>query len=207
MLLWANLWRSITSLQVYLASLLALSAIAGDLLVDYSQKHVYRALFDNATHAVIGGLSWLIVCLNYRDRNASNTLFEIITCTAVSSLIDLDHFAMARSWSLKDATSLKYRPPLHTTTVPVVIIPIMLYLSYLFHLHSLQRYSLILFTAFITHHTRDATRRGYWFYPLGTTPAIPYAGYMVITLLIPYLICGCLYFYKIKKLESPNLDV
>ncbi|KRT82770.1 hypothetical protein AMK59_4205 [Oryctes borbonicus] len=206
MIMWSNLWR-ISSLQVYLASLLGLSAVAGDLLVNYSQKHIYRALFDNVTHAVIGGLSWFIICLNHRERNASSTLFEIITCTAVSSLIDLDHFAVAKSWSLKDATSLKYRPPLHVTTIPLVIVPSMLYLSYLFHSYTLQRYSLILFTAFITHHTRDATRRGYWFYPFGATPAIPYFSYVLITLSIPYLVCGFFYLYKIRKLETHNIDV
>lgn len=101
MILSLPLWRFLSSSQVYLTSLLGLVAVIGDILVKYSQQHVYRAVFDNTTHAIIGGLSWLIVCLNYRDRNASNTLLEIIACTAISSLIDLDHFCMARSLSLK----------------------------------------------------------------------------------------------------------
>lgn len=96
-----NVWRSISSLQCYLVILIGLSAVTGDFLVNHTKRHIYRALCDNFTHAIVGGLCWLLVCLNHRDRNTTNTLIEIITCTMTSSLIDLDHFYLAKSFSLK----------------------------------------------------------------------------------------------------------
>lgn len=101
MILLTYIWRFVFNIQCYLATLLGLSTITGDALVNYSKKHIYRALFDNSTHAIIGGLSWLIICLNHRDKYAVNTVLEIFSCTAISSLIDVDHFFMAKSLSLK----------------------------------------------------------------------------------------------------------
>ena len=46
----------------------------------------------------------------------------------------------------------------------------------------------VLLCAFITHHTRDAIRRGYWFYPWGHTEKLPNLAYIIITIATPYLV-------------------
>jgi hypothetical protein len=58
---------------------------------DYS-----RALVDNMGHALIGGVSWLVVVGIHKEG-----ILQAIGCAAMSSLIDLDHFIMARSFHLK----------------------------------------------------------------------------------------------------------
>lgn len=45
-----------------------------------------------------------------------------------------------------------------------------------------------LIIAFVTHHLRDANRRGLWFGPVGSTPALSKSVYILLTLTTPYLI-------------------
>lgn len=95
------LYPVIFNVSNYISLLIALVAIIGDNLVYYSNLHLFKALFDNATHAVIGGLSWLFVCLKYKSSHHTLSLLEIALCTVVSSVIDLDHFFAAGSIHLK----------------------------------------------------------------------------------------------------------
>lgn len=88
----------------------------------------------------------------------------------------------------QDATNLKGRPPLHCSTFPLCLCIFLLLMSYLFQNNLVLVSSLIILTAFISHHTRDATRRGYWFYPFGSTPPLPYAVYVIVTCTFPYII-------------------
>ncbi|XP_023021150.1 transmembrane protein 267 [Leptinotarsa decemlineata] len=176
------------TLSYYLTVLLAIVAVIGDYVVVHSNIHVYQAIFDNATHAVIGGLSWCIVYLKNKPENSLSAVLEIAACTVMSSFIDIDHFFAARSFQLKDAISLKNRPPLHCSTFPLSICVLMLLVSYILQSWNLERITLLILTAFLSHHTRDATRRGYWFFPYGSTPPIPYGLYIILTCCIPYLV-------------------
>lgn len=88
------------SLSLYITVLLALVAVIGDVLVSHSKIKIFQAVFDNATHCMIGGLSWFLVCIYCKKINYG-VIIEIIICAAISSLIDLDHFAMAKSFSLQ----------------------------------------------------------------------------------------------------------
>nr|XP_017098138.2 transmembrane protein 267 isoform X2 [Drosophila bipectinata] len=45
-----------------------------------------------------------------------------------------------------------------------------------------------LLCAFITHHTRDAVRRGYWICPMGHTDRVPQLAYILTTILTPHLL-------------------
>ncbi|XP_022914262.2 transmembrane protein 267, partial [Onthophagus taurus] len=162
-------------------------SIFGDVLAEQSQKELHKAFFDNATHAVVGGLSWLIVCVNQRSRSSFYTLLEVVVCTCIASLIDVDHFIVAKSFNLKNATNLDKRPFLHCSSIPIVLTAYLLLLSYYFKDQNLQRAAFVISTAFFSHHTRDATRRGYWFYPFGHTAPIPYFIYLILTIFIPYL--------------------
>ncbi|XP_044261838.1 transmembrane protein 267 [Tribolium madens] len=174
----------------YVTILLALVSVTGDYVVSHTKLHLFQALFDNATHASIGALSWLYVCINFKNRSHFQSLIEIGLCAGVASLIDIDHFISARSIHLKDATSLQKRPPLHCSTFPFMFCLLFLMLSYFFQVEVWKRVSLIVLTAFVSHHTRDATRRGFWFYPFGATPPIPYFLYVGLTCVLPVLVCG-----------------
>ncbi|XP_018330485.1 transmembrane protein 267 [Agrilus planipennis] len=180
--------------NLFLMILLSLTAVAGDYMVIHLNSKGYQAISDNVTHAVIGGLSWFIVCFNCK-RYTHRTLLEIFSCTFFASIIDIDHFVAARSLRLKDATNLYSRPILHCSTVPLVLIVTLTVLAFLTQSKCIMVCSLIMLTAFGSHHTRDATRRGYWFYPYGSTPPIPYRYYILITIAIPFCISHFLNFY------------
>ena len=49
-------------------------------------------------------------------------------------------------------------------------------------------YGWIFLTATLTHHLRDAIRRGFWFYPINTKP-VPYWAYVLLMLTYP-MICS-----------------
>lgn len=88
---------------------------------------------------------------------------------------------------LQDATNLARRPFLHCSTLIILIIIPYLCTSCLNYF----KWSLflgVLLCAFITHHTRDAIRRGYWFYPWGSTSKLPSLAYILITIATPYII-------------------
>ncbi|KAJ8962020.1 hypothetical protein NQ314_005802, partial [Rhamnusium bicolor] len=192
-------YKYISNLSIYLTVLLGLVAITGDYVVSHTKIHIFQALFDNSTHALIGGLSWFITCLIDKNHHSYQILLEVAVCSFIASIIDLDHFVAAKSLQLKDATNLKQRPPLHCSTFPLVTCILLLFVSYILQLSSVKRGTLIILTAFASHHTRDATRRGYWFYPFGCTPSIPYGIYVVTTCFIPYFM-GLLYeFIKINS--------
>ncbi|KAK5650973.1 hypothetical protein RI129_002002 [Pyrocoelia pectoralis] len=191
----------------FLILLLLLTAIIGDYIVDHSKLHLHRALFDNITHALIGGISWLVVCMVFRNRYTTQTLAEIALCTVIASCIDLDHFYAARSFHLKDATNLKNRPALHCSTFPLFLVFILLLIAHVLHERWLLRITLIILTAFASHHTRDAVRRGYWFYPFGSTQSISYTAYIALTIVIPYLVCLMIKFVGIQQNSSSQFNV
>lgn len=96
------------NLQTYLTILLGSTAIAGDFLVERTKNKVQKAIFDNATHATIGGLSWFLLAFSLKKSNTKSyhnfsdtLLFDTFLCTLISSFIDLDHFVAARSLQLK----------------------------------------------------------------------------------------------------------
>lgn len=56
-----------------------------------------RAALDNATHGVVGLWSWAVV-IGLRKRS---DVYEVLLAGLLASIIDLDHFYMAGSLSLK----------------------------------------------------------------------------------------------------------
>lgn len=204
------------TVDLYLIALLIFTAVAGD-LVSHTHVNWFKAVFDNATHAGVGILCWFMVCYHYRSRNTAQTVAEIFSCGAMASLIDLDHFLMAKSLDIKvifvcfirttnssnfqDAVNLPSRPPFHSSSFPLFICFTIFVPGYFLNYEWILRISLIIFTAFASHHTRDAYRRGYWFYPIGSTQPIPYIMYILTTILIPYLNCLIL-----KSFNSQNYN-
>ena len=52
----------------------------------------------------------------------------------------------------------------------------------------LQSLPYLFAVAIISHHLRDGHRRGLWFWPIGSTPAIPYWLYVVCIVAFPCFI-------------------
>lgn len=62
------------------------------------QQHLWlRAVLDNATHGLVGLWSWAVV-IGLRKKS---DLYEVLLAGLLASIIDLDHFYMAGSLSLK----------------------------------------------------------------------------------------------------------
>lgn len=98
--MFSQILRVMSVSNVIISILIGIVAIIGDELVAKMSKFIERAVTDNATHAIIGGLSWLIVTNNVQYFcTPVQKLLEIIICTLISSFIDLDHFLVAGSFN------------------------------------------------------------------------------------------------------------
>lgn len=89
--------------------------------------------------------------------------------------------------------SSRERPFLHCSTIPVILLILSTIISYKFKSTKLFRYGWLIWTAFISHHIRDANRRGLWFYPFGSTPPLSSIFYIFLILFLPY---SNIYFIK-----------
>jgi len=89
---------------------------------------------------------------------------------------------------LQDARQLSSRPPMHCTSIILAVFGLMLLLAYVFQWPSLHHFTWILVAAVVSHHLRDATRRGLWLYPFGSSPPIPYPAYLVGCMLLPHVV-------------------
>lgn len=191
-------------LKIALTGSIGIISILGDTCLKYTQTSVLRALSDNLTHAIVGGLTWTLILVLSKESLVQN-LYSILFSFALSSFIDVDHFLSARSWKLSDATSLSRRPFLHCTTVPIFLWFILILTSTTFNLPSLNHYSWIISASFLSHHIRDATRRGLWFCPLGSTQPIPYYAYIVISMTLPYILYWFMQLRILLPKTSENL--
>merc|ERR1712071_263780 len=84
-----------------------------------------KALSDNITHVLIGVLSWFIIIYNVKtavSENLQTHPSQSAAAAAISSLIDIDHFIMAKSIHLEDAVGQKTRPLLHNSLLPFGIL-------------------------------------------------------------------------------------
>lgn len=186
-------------LIILLAELtLALNLIIGDYYIFHSMQlinyllqlriglseRLVRAIMDNGSHFTVAMLTWLIL------SSPVINLKEILLTGLMASLIDLDHFLAARSMSLQHAIELPKRPFLHNSlTLFVVNLMVYAILVYFGSNYSFARkVSLMFFVAWITHHVRDANRRGLWFGALFTTPPIRNSFYVGILLILPLLL-------------------
>lgn len=209
------LLSAVTVTKSILTLCLGMICITGDKLVDYNKDSpVLKAISDNLTHGIIGLVSYLIVVLEHRTNiSITEQLLLITTSFLLACTIDVDHFVMARSWKLvvnlrfylsfqiqsyktpilfQHATNLPSRPFLHCSTIPVVVLALtLLVVSTTKPGTSSLRFSLwsmMVFCAFVSHHIRDATRRGLWFLGYGHTVALPYWSYVAVILGLPWII-------------------
>ena len=104
----------------------------------------------------------------------------------------------------QDAVSLPQRPALHNSSIILFLTLAFLGISEIFNDSSKHeatggnnssimtslRHALpwMFCVALSSHHVRDAARRGLWFSPFGSTSPLPYAVYVLLTLLLPNVV-------------------
>lgn len=182
-----NIW-------VILADLAILGiCVFGDRLLeepDFTRIGWMRAIIDNSTHGAVGLLSWMVVLGGGCNSHGAQQIF---LCGILASLVDIDHFIAAKSIHLKDVLSLPSRPPFHNTTLLFVIFIVLLLLQRNGHILTLLPGSLgsvawIFLVAWLSHHLRDANRRGLWFWPIGSTPPLPRSVYLGSVMMLPVIV-------------------
>lgn len=172
---------------------LGIFCLVADRLLQFSviQQHTWlRALSDNAVHGVIGMWSWAIVI----GIKKKTDLREIVLAGFLASVIDVDHFLLAKSLSLKAALTLPRRPFLHCSTViPAVVLA----LKCAMHLFKLKDSWCFLpwmvFLSWASHHIRDGLRHGLWVCPFGKTPPLPLWLYVASTASLPHVCSVAMY--------------
>jgi hypothetical protein len=175
--------------------ILALNCIIGDYLIFDTNKlietlnvniglsqRLIRALLDNSSHSFIGVCSWFLITYPNLD------LQELICSGLIASLIDLDHFISAKSFSLLDVISLSNRPFLHNSFTLIILNTILYILMRVFSVADTQKYSMLILISWFSHHVRDANRRGLWFGSLYTTKPLNDGVYLSIILILPIII-------------------
>ncbi|GBM61836.1 Transmembrane protein 267 [Araneus ventricosus] len=190
----------------YIICLLALSHYADIVLsLEAIHKNIsLRCITDNLTHICLGIISWLIVC-SY-DSSSTTHVYQSLLCGLFAGLVDLDHFLMAKSLKFKDAISLSSRPPFHNTTF-VAMFAISLILVMHFKGNELfENIGWYILVAAISHHLRDAQRRGLWLWPWRTRP-LNYTNYLILTYLFPLAIGSLLKVLNKNTLKGKKQDV
>ncbi|XP_031433125.1 transmembrane protein 267 [Clupea harengus] len=163
-----------------------------------------RALLDNGVHGLIGLWSWAIV-IGLRKKS---DFYEVVLAGFLASVIDLDHFYLAGSLSLKAALNLPHRPPLHCSTViPALCFSLRLLMWALRLKDSWCSLPWMLFVALGSHHVRDGTRHGLWLWPLGHTAPISYWLYAGITTTLPHLCSVLMYLTGTRHILSTKHGV
>ncbi|KAF3423124.1 hypothetical protein E2986_02295 [Frieseomelitta varia] len=174
-------------LRVVLTGFIGICSFIGDQGLKYGKTAVARAIFDNVTHAIVGGLTWAVI-LNLSKKSLTQNFSSIFCSFCLSSFVDVDHFIAACSWKLSDATHLEKRPFFHCTTLPITAWLMMNFYASVFNHPKLSYYSWIILASFLSHHIRDGTRRGLWFCPIGSTQSIPYYLYLSMSMMLPHVL-------------------
>ncbi|CAM1319488.1 C5orf28 (predicted) [Pycnogonum litorale] len=172
--------------------------IIGDNLTNILPSNTWtKAVIDNAIHGLLGFISWFIVLFPVSSKrmvsdSMSAHVFQSLICVTIACAIDIDHFVHAKSFDLQDVVTLSSRPFLHCTTVPIVMLVILLLYGRLKSSRMLILLAWLIFVAFISHHLRDSTRRGLWFFYFGSTEPLPYNVYLSAQIMLPLSVKYCL---------------
>ncbi|XP_043605287.1 transmembrane protein 267 isoform X2 [Bombus pyrosoma] len=190
--------------RVVLTGAIGICSFIGDQGLKHGKTAATRAIFDNVTHAIVGGLTWAVI-LNLSKKSLSQNFSSIFWSFCLSSFIDVDHFIAACSW--KDATHLEKRPFFHCTTLPIAIWIMLSFYASVFNYPKLSYYSWIILASFLSHHIRDGTRRGLWFCPIGSTQPIPYYLYLSMSMMLPHVLQWLMvsFVHESKSLDNETL--
>jgi len=181
-----------TMYRLTAALALPLVCLSGDSLLSTDKVLLhgfFKALVDSGVHFSVGGLSWLVAGTSLQSSSVNPTVkqltSEVVLAATLSSLVDLDHFIAAKSFSLKAATSLQSRPFLHDSLVPILVLLTSLLLGLLDKSGLITRLGILTFSSLLSHHFRDAWRRGLWFRGIGVLE-LNYWTYIFLTFLFPF---------------------
>jgi len=181
-----------TMYRLTAALALPLVCFSGDSLLSSDKVLLhgfFKALVDSGVHFSVGGLSWLVAGMSLQSSSVNPTVkqltSEVVLAATLSSLVDLDHFIAAKSFSLKAATSLQSRPFLHDSLVPILVLLTSLLLGLLDKSGLITRLGILTFSSLLSHHFRDAWRRGLWFRGIGVLE-LNYWTYIFLTFLFPF---------------------
>jgi len=181
-----------TMYRLTAALALPLVCFSGDSLLSSDKVLLhgfFKALVDSGVHFSVGGLSWLVAGTSLQSSSVNPTVkqltSEVVLAATLSSLVDLDHFIAAKSFSLKAATSLQSRPFLHDSLVPILVLLTSLLLGLLDKSGLITRLGILTFSSLLSHHFRDAWRRGLWFRGIGVLE-LNYWTYIFLTFLFPF---------------------
>lgn len=94
--------KSVMTVRLFLTILNGGICILGDYLVDVNQKSpILMAIYDNLTHAIVGYLGTFVIIFSTVHRtNAIERIYLVGLGTLLSSLIDIDHFIVGRTFKL-----------------------------------------------------------------------------------------------------------
>lgn len=85
--------------RVVLTGAIGICSFIGDQGLKHGKTAATRAIFDNVTHAIVGGLTWAVI-LNLSKKSLAQNFSSIFWSFCLSSFIDVDHFIAACSWKL-----------------------------------------------------------------------------------------------------------
>lgn len=96
-----TMWRNESEFwfRAFLTCAIGVCSILGDYGLKYGKGEGKRAIFDNATHATVGGLTWTLIIALSR-KSLVQHLNGIFSCFLLASFIDVDHFIAAHSWHI-----------------------------------------------------------------------------------------------------------
>ncbi len=125
---------------------------------------IITVLMDNASHAFIALMSWFII------RIPKVPVKELLLSAFIGSIIDIDHFLSAKSFSFDSALSLHSRPFMHNTFT-LLIITLGISVIIMRYAYKYRYMIALVFISWFSHHLRDANRHGLWFgYDYKTPP-------------------------------------
>ena len=125
------------------------------------QSLLCRAVTDNLSHAFIAAIIWLFTCIFGKLLQSNNgincitveirDLLHVGGAFLAGSLLDLDHFIMAKSFLLIDAVKLPSRPFGHTALYSVCFLILAFFVS-----SKYSNYLIICFSSTVSHILRDS---------------------------------------------------
>ena len=188
---WFVVWLCVLNISLVITCLLG-DHLCFSVLEGKSRIEI-KAVCDSIVHGAVAFLSWLIVVLD-RQVPISDNLKEALICGLFASAIDLDHFIEARSFRINDAIKLTRRPFLHNSSLPIISWTSVILVTRALKgplisselAWKITKYSTMIFiVAILSHHVRDASRRGLWMPPISNAIPVSYISYVILTVILP----------------------
>ncbi|XP_045783569.1 transmembrane protein 267 isoform X2 [Maniola jurtina] len=183
---------------IFMLSICA-TAYLGDYMVfksKYSSNQVFRAFADTSVHGAIGFWSALLFFSCGINVTTQAWLYNVLFCSAMSSLIEVDHFIVAKSFNLKDIANVNRRGVFHNTSFCVIVTAILIILTHIARKINVHLFTYMLLLAFTSHHIRDGNRRGIWLYSSTHTQPLGKCLYMFLICLLPCVFAYSFHYTK-----------